>query len=430
MKVLGIVFALLEVAHADFIRNDFLPVGNVRTDAIVNPSPGCLSDHVHTFYGPPLLYPETTYANLRSSNPALSSGNIEENNSLYWHPAVYQVAPDGRKTLQQSEMTTVYYNWIPGQTQAFPAGFRMITHGQVVLENEITPGSEEMEIGISFESCWDGRRVDSPNHNSHVAYPTGPELEAPCPASHPVRLPRLDFFLRWFNTQDAKWEFSDGTGRFHADYMSGWDPSFLQILLDSGDSGFDERVTYRRGLVNPGGDDLAFVRMLNANAVPRADTSSITTEAIDNVYTLPRGQCISRNNGLNKTMVGLVPINNGSVGKNESAPAFHSMVHSFKRKGNSTKGNSTHIMMTNNTANIKNMTTGGAITVKPTGESNVKPAGESAVKPAGEWAKNPTGENNPVDATGTSNSNSKTTTATMMINMILLNMFIYTVIFW
>ena len=88
--------------HADVFRNDFLPVGHVRTDAIINRD--CLSDHVHTFYGPPLLYPQVTFEDLRNSDPTLSSGNIEENLSLYWHPAVYHVAADGKKTLQESGM--------------------------------------------------------------------------------------------------------------------------------------------------------------------------------------------------------------------------------------------------------------------------------------------------------------------------------------
>ncbi len=96
-----IILALAaEVADADFFRNDFLPVGHARTDAIINPD--CLSDHVHTFYGPPLLYPALTFDDLRNSDPSLSSGNIEQNNSLYWHPAVYHVADDGKKTLQES----------------------------------------------------------------------------------------------------------------------------------------------------------------------------------------------------------------------------------------------------------------------------------------------------------------------------------------
>ena len=63
-------------------RADYHPIGHVRTDPIVTQS--CLSEHVHTFYGPPLLYPELTNDDLRNSDPDLSSGNIRENKSLYW----------------------------------------------------------------------------------------------------------------------------------------------------------------------------------------------------------------------------------------------------------------------------------------------------------------------------------------------------------
>ena len=90
------------LVRANFFRNDFLPVGHVRTDAIITQD--CLSDHVHTFYGPPLLHPAVTFDELRASDPQLSSGNIMENQSLYWHPAVYHVADDGTKTLQESGM--------------------------------------------------------------------------------------------------------------------------------------------------------------------------------------------------------------------------------------------------------------------------------------------------------------------------------------
>jgi len=290
MKFSGIILALAaEVAHADFFRNDFLPVGHVRTDAIINPD--CLSDHVHTFYGPPLLYPNVTFEDLRNSDPTLMSGNIEENLSLYWHPAVYHVAADGKKTLQESEMTTVYYNWVPGQTAAFPPGFRMITAGEDVFDKGTVSGESEMELSISFPSCWDGVNLDSPDHVSHVAFSEDPEDEtSPCPSSHPVRIPRLDFFLRWFDTNPAKWEFSDGSTRFHADYISGWDESFLQSLLDGGDDDFDSKVTFRAGIKHDG-DDSDLIKQLNDNAVPRANTSCITTERINNVNNLPRGAC-------------------------------------------------------------------------------------------------------------------------------------------
>jgi hypothetical protein len=76
--------------------NFSLRLSYVRTDAILQMN--CLSDHVHTCFCPPLLlYPEVTFDDLRNSDPTLSSGNIEENQSLYWHPTVYNVADDGQR---------------------------------------------------------------------------------------------------------------------------------------------------------------------------------------------------------------------------------------------------------------------------------------------------------------------------------------------
>ncbi len=92
---------------ADFFRNEFLPVGHVRTDPIITQE--CLSEHIHTFYGPPLIYPKVSFDDLRASDPNLSSGNILENQSLYWHPSVYTVAADGTKTLQESGKQDAYH---------------------------------------------------------------------------------------------------------------------------------------------------------------------------------------------------------------------------------------------------------------------------------------------------------------------------------
>mmetsp|Transcript_20574 Transcript_20574/g.28944 ORF Transcript_20574/g.28944 Transcript_20574/m.28944 type:complete len:420 (+) Transcript_20574:334-1593(+) len=187
-------------------------------------------------------------------------------------------------------MTTVYYNWVPGKTTAFPNGLRMITPGEDVFDEGKTSGEKEMEISISFQSCWDGVNLDSDDHMSHVAFPKGDKENSPCPSSHPVRIPRLDFFIRWFNTKTAKWRFSDGTTRFHADYISGWDENFLQTILNGSDGNFDSKVTFRAGIRHQGNDQ-ELIDQLNKNKVPKADTSCITTEKIDNVIKLPSGQC-------------------------------------------------------------------------------------------------------------------------------------------
>merc|ERR1712211_64647 len=52
----------------------------------------CLSDHVHRFYGAAsdrTMRPEVSYSDLR--NAPGNTGNVEENKSLYWNPAIYKV---------------------------------------------------------------------------------------------------------------------------------------------------------------------------------------------------------------------------------------------------------------------------------------------------------------------------------------------------
>lgn len=70
--------------------------------------------------------------------------------------------------------------------------------------NKICPGG--IRTTVSFPTCWDGKNLDSPDHQSHVAYATVPfEPYMPpvatrplkvgergvCPETHPVTLPQL-----------------------------------------------------------------------------------------------------------------------------------------------------------------------------------------------------------------------------------------------
>ena len=51
----------------------------------------CLSDHVHRFYGAVsdrTMRPEVSFEDLRAA-PG-NTGNVEENKSLYWNPAIYK----------------------------------------------------------------------------------------------------------------------------------------------------------------------------------------------------------------------------------------------------------------------------------------------------------------------------------------------------
>jgi len=259
------------------MKMDFLSSGVVRTDPLMFSQIGeCLSDHVHRFYGAVssrTMRPDVSYEDLR--NASGNTGNVEENKSLYWNPAIYKVInQNSDKTYEVVDVwfASAYYIFSTGQAKAFPNGLKMKTSdvgklsraeaecvGPSSCERDDDGGCKgyspsnqnkngflplsacaELEISIIFPTCWDGINLESTNGRKHVVYSDECDgehhsecFDFDCPASHPVKFPEVHLYVRVLNYEGGAHVLSDGSDIFHSDYFSGWDEKELQYVLDN-----------------------------------------------------------------------------------------------------------------------------------------------------------------------------------------------------
>jgi hypothetical protein len=87
---------------------------------------------------------------------------------------------------------------------------------------------------ITFPQCGDGR-LDSPDHISHMAYPSS----SGCPSSHPIVFPRLFVTVKYATSLgkgallSGPEENRDPATGFHVDYFEAWRPGTLQFYVDA-----------------------------------------------------------------------------------------------------------------------------------------------------------------------------------------------------
>ncbi|EIM83065.1 uncharacterized protein STEHIDRAFT_160671 [Stereum hirsutum FP-91666 SS1] len=265
-KTATFVAASAQVAQAYWLMAATNNLVQQRMDPIVNP--GAVSGHNHNFVGGSNLDFNLSTASLRESE--CTSIPVAEDNSVYWHPELYFQWANGSFTsvddyLFDDDAATA-------GVQAFPDDFRMIS-GETTLrsynassfaQQAVTflciaedgsttktsqlPANEcafSMRAQINFPKCWDGVNVDSDDHKSHVAFPSGGPDSGTCDdPNFPVTLPRI-FMEVYYSTSGFDWSQGKNTSQpfvysngdptgfgYHADFFNGWKSGVLQNAVD------------------------------------------------------------------------------------------------------------------------------------------------------------------------------------------------------
>jgi Domain of unknown function (DUF1996) len=214
-------------------------------DPIVFPGqPG--ASHDHSFVG-------NTTTSASSTLPSLLAGGTTceraGDTAAYWMPTLEVNGRAVTPTFAQ-----IYYRRSTTRhVEAFPPGFRMIAgsakatspqplrvtfwncgvDGGVARTSTVPtcPDAQRhaLRLHVTFPSCWDGKSLDSPDHQRHVAYP----VAGHCPARFAHAVPQISLIYRYPITGGSGVSLASG-GPFtaHADFFNAWRQNDLQALVE------------------------------------------------------------------------------------------------------------------------------------------------------------------------------------------------------
>jgi uncharacterized protein DUF1996 len=212
------------------------PSHRAPDDPIVAPGkPG--SSHLHEFFGNRTTDAFSTAKSLRRGK---TNCQPRSDRSAYWVPTLH--AEDG-SVIDVLEGTFYYVSAHADRRdlRPWPAGLRVIA-GYVTEHSPpggaarwscrgtglpsdrtipLCPEGSELELLLNFPDCWDGRRRDSADHQSHMAYSAGGH----CPRSHPAPVPGLKYKLLYATRGGDGVELSIGADEAtlaHGDFFDAW----------------------------------------------------------------------------------------------------------------------------------------------------------------------------------------------------------------
>jgi Tol biopolymer transport system component len=211
-----------------------------QDDPIVSPGQPD-SSHDHTFFGNRSTDAFSTLASLRAGGRTTCSDRADR--SAYWAPTLYfagraveplaLVATHTRRTVRPVDPFPAGLKVIAGDANARTAQSRRVTSWSCAVQPAARsstiprcPGTRHggLRLQVSFPDCWDGTRLDSADHKSHMSYSS----RGACPRSHPVAVPALSLVVHYpvSGRRDAQLA-SGGQFSGHADFVSAWNQAAL-----------------------------------------------------------------------------------------------------------------------------------------------------------------------------------------------------------
>lgn len=224
-------------------------------DPIVSPGMAGMA-HSHDFFGNQTTSADSTLTSLLGRPTTCSLG---DDAAAYWAPTLY--VHGGAVT--PSKASIYYRTQVEGSAvRPFPSGLKMIAgdshatgpqpidivyyncHAGPDQHHDATPydcGSDTVDAHVRFPQCWDGINLDSPDHKSHMAYPTSSHGTRVCPSSHPVVLPRLIIRISWpISSGDGVTLASGAAYTLHGDFFNAWNEGTLgKLTQDCINAGID-----------------------------------------------------------------------------------------------------------------------------------------------------------------------------------------------
>src|SRR5690606_4492267 len=198
--------------------------------------------HLHDFFGSRETDAHSTPASLVGTDTTCQN---RKDTAAYWAPALFR---DG-EPVPPTKGVAYYRPGVgvdPSTVEPYPEGLVIVAGDQTatapqpldvaawhcgaspVLHSDPPecPRTAPLGVRVAFPDCWDGERLDSDDHQSHMAY----SATGACPASHPVPVPQLVFEVHypvWGDPSGLELA-SGGVRSVHADFVQAWAQATLE----------------------------------------------------------------------------------------------------------------------------------------------------------------------------------------------------------